>query len=92
MNTTTIALMARTLGAILLMVSLVAITYTTTVVQTTPTPCYFGCPAEPITLTPYASDGILLAVVALGTMWLGYFALPVEDEAEPTLTTPGTTD
>ena len=59
------------LGAVLLIVSVIAITYTTTGLNLPKTPCGFGCLNGTVTVNPYASDGILLAMVALATMGIG---------------------
>jgi len=76
------------LGAVLLVVSVIAITYTTTVVNPEPPcgypPCYPALQL-PTTINPYASDGILLAVISLTMMVIGYFIRPHEalDGATP---------
>lgn len=78
MNTTAIALVTRILGAILFIIGLIATSYTTTVPL--PSGCVWLCSIPGGTVTPYVTYGIVLAVIALGMLWLGYFVLPIEDE------------
>jgi hypothetical protein len=87
MDTREVALIARALGAFLLVASVVAIAYTVPVAPQGP--CSFGCPAEPQTSTPYASAGSWLALVALATVWVGYSVTPPGDETEAAAAVPG---